>query len=354
MSPTLPPPRRKGAGCLVRTGRILLGLLTMLIVLGALGAVYESRARAQELSRVSPPGQLVDVVSHRLHMVCLGEKAAGRPTVILEAGVGGWSMHWRAFQRQVAPFSRVCAYDRAGLGWSEVGPPLRDGQQVAAQLHALLVGAGESPPYLLVGASRGGQYVRLYRDAFPEEVVGLVLVDAEPEDFRAQSAWARSVAGQNGVVFPVLGLLTRMGVLRLLGGDPASAPDLPCLPRLAATLPAGERAAYLAVEGQPKCFDTIVAEEAATDQREAQLRQVRPLGDLPLIVLARGTPPTPPGGTSAGQPDEVEQAWFALQQQLAGLSTRVTLVRATRSGHNIHLDQPELVLDAIHQLLGQP
>lgn len=348
LPPNAPPTQKKRAGCLVRATRLVFGLLAVLVLLAAAGAVYESTARARDLSRVAAPGQLVNIGEHTLHILCMGEKTAGQPTVILESGVGGWSIHWYAVQRQVAQFARVCAYDRAGYGWSEAGPQPRDGQRIVTELHALLERSGEQGPFVLVGASRGGQYVRLYQAAYPEEVVGLVLVDAEPEDFRVQSTLAQNAAAQNPLIFSVVGALSRIGVLRLIGGDPASAPEVPCVPYLVKTLPQDAHAAYLAVEGQPRCFETLLSEEAATEQREAQLRQLGGLGDVPLIVVARTMRTDGPE-----QVAQAEQVWQALQQQLANLSTRGTLVRATNSGHDIAIDQPELVADAIQQIMEQ-
>ena len=172
-----------------------------------------------------------------------------------------------------------------------------------------------------------------------------MLVDAEPEELRAQSTYARTAAAQNPVIFSVLGVLSRMGVLRMLGGDPANAPDLPCLPGLVKRLPREAQAAYVAVEGQPRCFATLVDEEAATEQREATLRHLGSLGDLPLIVITRrlGT-----GGTA--EATQAEQVWQALQQEQVSLSTQGTQVHATRSGHNIASDQPEVVIEAIARM----
>lgn len=339
------------SGCLKRAGQALLLLLVLLLLAAGLGSLYESRARARELSQVEPPGQLVDVGGHQLHLVCQGERHASQPTVLLEAGAGGWSIHWYELQRELASFARVCAYDRAGFGWSEAGPMPRDGQRIVAELHALLAGAGEPGPYVLVGASRGGQYVRLYRDAYPAEVVGLVLVDAEPEEFRTQTEVGQSVAAQNQATFTLLGLLTRLGVLRLMGGDPAEAPPLPCLPFLLDRLPPETHAAYLAVEGQPICFDTFLAEEAATEQREAQVRAAQPLGDLPLVVLTHGQSAPASGGASEAQVAEAEAVWQALQREMATLSSQGSLIQATQSGHDIAIDQPALVVDAIRSMV---
>ena len=351
MQPTPHSTQKKRAGCLAQVGRIMLGLLVALLVLVAAGSIYESFARAKEIGLVSAPGQFVDVGGYRLHILCMGQKTPGQPTVILESGAGGWSIHWYTFQRQAAQFARVCAYDRAGYGWSEAGPQPRDGKRIAEALHTLLVNSGESGPSLLVGASRGGKYIRLFRDAYPADVVGLVLVDAEPEDFRSQALLGKNLAAQNEAMFSAVGALTRIGFFRLMGGDPASAPEVPCIPFMVKTLPVEEHAAYQAVEGQPKCFEALLGEEAATDQREAQVREVQPLGDLPLIVLSHGIPSAAPGGVPPEQAAQTEQVWQDLQKELASLSTNGTLIQATKSGHNIALDQPELVLDAFRLIM---
>lgn len=344
-SPSLPPQPNR-SGCATLLPRVFFGLALLFLLLVAGGWLYETQARAADLSRVSPAGQLVDVGGHQMHLVCLGEKTPGQPTVVLESGVGSWSMHWYTFQQEVAKMARVCSYDRAGYGWSEPGPAPRDGERIAAELHALLEGAGESGPYLLVGASRGGQYIRIFRAAYPDEVMGMGLVDGEPEDLRFRSAAVRNIADQNQRIFSFLGTLMRIGFFRVLGGDPAQVPQFPCFPALVKQLPPEMHESYLAVEGQPACFDTLTQEEAATEQREAQVRQAGDLGDLPLVVLTRSTP------TDLAAPEaELEATWQELQQELAALSTQGRLLQATASGHDIHLEEPELVLEAIRSLL---
>src|SRR5690606_34429958 len=122
-----------------------------------------------------PPGQMIDVGGHHLHVDCQGE---GDPTVVLEAGMSGWSTDWVLVQPEVAKTTRVCAYDRAGYGWSETGPRPRDSEQVATELHALLSEAGVTGDLILVGHSLGGLYTQYYARRYPEQVAGIVLVDA--------------------------------------------------------------------------------------------------------------------------------------------------------------------------------
>ena len=125
-----------------------------------------------------PPGKLVDVGGWRLHLNCTGEARASQPTVILEAGAGDFSVEWALVQPGVASFARVCSYDRAGDGWSELGPHPRTKRQMVFELRALLEKAGAPPPYVLVGQSFGGPLMILYAATYPTDVAGMVLVDS--------------------------------------------------------------------------------------------------------------------------------------------------------------------------------
>lgn len=337
-----------------RAGKLLAFLLLLLAAALLVGMVYESSARRAELRRHPPVGQMVAVGEHQLHLVCAGPETPGSPVVVLESGTGGWSLHWHSVQQQIAAFARVCAYDRAGLGWSEPGPTPRDGAQIIEELHTLLTNAGEPGPYLLVGASRGGQYVRLFAATYPDETVGLVLVDAEPEEMRNRSEFAQTAAAQNRSVFTLMGLAARLGIFRLLtGGDASNVPEMPCLPSALATLPVELRAPYLAVEGQPRCFASVAAEEAASLDREAQVRDAGDLGNLPLIVLTHGASTLPPNAATIAGAADYERIWQELQQDLAALSSQSELIVAEESGHNIMWDQPELVVEAVRRLIDR-
>jgi pimeloyl-ACP methyl ester carboxylesterase len=121
----------------------------------------------QSVDLGSPPGRLVDIGGRKIHMICTGN---GSPTVILEAGASAFAIDWTLVQGELARTNRVCSYDRAGSGFSDpaTGGP---GGGVIADLHAALQAAGEKPPYVMVGASMGGIYVRLYQAQYPDEVV---------------------------------------------------------------------------------------------------------------------------------------------------------------------------------------
>src|SRR5215203_6038857 len=165
-----------------RIGKALLWLVVALLVLAVAGAIYQAIATKLAERAYPPPGEMVDVGGYSLHINCVGH---GSPTVLLDAGSGGFSAQWVRVQREVSDTTRVCAYDRAGMGWSEMGPEPRDARQISGELHALLSKAGVEGPYVLVGHSFGGMYMQTYAARYPDEVAGVALVDSstEPDQF---------------------------------------------------------------------------------------------------------------------------------------------------------------------------
>src|ERR687898_2472820 len=228
-----PPPRqtdRLSQGTRPRSGLVswirrgLMWTIAGLLTLALIGVIYQAIATQIYQRTYSPPGEMVDAGTHNLHINCLGE---GSPTVILEAANLGMSAHWVRVQQQVAQATRVCAYDRAGLGWSERGPEPRDARQISSELHTLLKDAtGTEGPYVLVGHSYGGLYARNYAARYSEEVAGVVLVDSShPEQF-TRSPEGRAMYEQIRRLGAVLPFATRLGVIRLTNYFPAH-PDLP-------------------------------------------------------------------------------------------------------------------------------
>src|SRR5262245_3259234 len=161
----------RGRGCLQWLGVGLASLLGLLLV----GYIYEPIAEATDAKAYPPPGQLVDVGGYRLHINCTG---TGSPTVVIDAGQGDWSTSWGVVQQEVAKTTRICTYDRAGLGWSEAGPLPRDAAEFAKELHTLLQNAGIPGPYVMVGHSLGGASIRVFVSEHASEVAGVVLIES--------------------------------------------------------------------------------------------------------------------------------------------------------------------------------
>jgi pimeloyl-ACP methyl ester carboxylesterase len=172
-------PSGEGAGAIHWLRKIAVTFGALVILLALAGASYQLIESRLDARHFPENGRLIDVGGYSLLLNCTG---TGRPTVILESGLGDLSVEWRAVQPEVAKFSRVCSYDRAGYGSSDPGPMPRTSAQIAAELHILLKNAGEVPPYVLVGHSFGGYNVRVFNGRYPDEVAGIVLVDATQED----------------------------------------------------------------------------------------------------------------------------------------------------------------------------
>jgi pimeloyl-ACP methyl ester carboxylesterase len=241
----------------------------------AIGAVCQEVAGRRDRKRFPPPGDLVDVGGHRLHLTPAGPPTA-TPAVVLEAGMASMSSNWAWVRDDLARDSRVVAYDRAGLGWSDRGTPNRDAATSAAELHAALAAAGVAPPYVLAGHSYGGLVVRVFADRYPGEVAGLVLVDSSHPD-----QWAHIPASRGGRTVAlgnrVTALLARLGVLRLFHAERAFIAGLPDRAH-------AEMRAYLdRPQGWSAGADGLTAWRLRS---RAQVNAVRDLGDLPLAVLS--------------------------------------------------------------------
>ncbi|MEJ2349895.1 MAG: alpha/beta hydrolase [Anaerolineales bacterium] len=290
--------------------------------------------------RYTPPGHLVDVGSHRLHIFAAGE---GSPTVVLEAGRPGWCVDWRHVQPAVAEFTRACAYDRAGLGWSEAGPEPRHVLQMAEELRKLLDRSDLQPPFVLVGAGLGAHIMRLFHHFFWDEVVGMVLVEARhPEqEEHMPAAWLRREK-RASLRYRLLSRLARWGTLpyvaRRLGEGAAGAQ--------VEDLPGHFRARYLT----PDYFDTCLAELWALPDSDRQARATGSLGDIPLILLRHGVPDLF-SKLRAEQAEEAEKVWVELQEDLAQLSANGEVRVAAGAGRDIPLEKPDLVVEAIQDVV---
>jgi pimeloyl-ACP methyl ester carboxylesterase len=206
--------------------RALIGGALTVAVLSAAGAGYETIAGSGDAERYPMPGQLVDIGGHRLHLSCLGE---GSPTVILDAGLGGTSRDWVLVQARLSAQTRVCAYDRAGMGRGEAGPGPRSPARFADELHRLLTNAGIPGPYVLVVHSLSGKSARLFAAAHPEDVAGMVLVDTRSEQIDAATPAAEAEAFTAALKRQavLLSLARKLGLVRLMGSRTVGEPTLP-------------------------------------------------------------------------------------------------------------------------------
>ena len=323
--------------------RTAVGAGALGVVLSLTGAVLEQLAREQALHRYRVPGRLVDVGGgRRIQIDCRG---AGSPTVVLESGLDNYgSLSWAAVHDAIATRNRVCAYSRAGIMWSDPVAAPFDSRRVASDLHAALLGAGEHSPWVLVGHSLGGPYITTFTQQYPDEVAGLVFVDAtHPDQFtRYEAAVGKSIQ-PTATLARVGAAAAWTGLLRLLPTAPQSA-SWPIV--LTSVAPA-----FL-----PTSLDELADELDALDSTLARAGAGRALGDRPVVVLSAGRVQSAEqlalSGLSADKGAPLLAAHLALAAYMATWSSRARLEVVRDASHYIQFDRPDAVVSAVTEVTG--
>src|SRR3990172_2738206 len=248
-------------------GIIVVGIALVVAILVGWTWRRGAKAKAELAAKYPAPGKLVDVGGYRLHINCQGQ---GSPTVVIEAGAADCSLSWGQVQREVARFTRVCTYDRAGLGWSERSPQPRTAHNLVEDLHTLLARSGVEPPYVLVGHSLGGLFVRLYAHEHPDQVAGMVLVDAVHEEMFLRYPEAFSSLLQRSRK-PMAWFL-RLGEMSAAAGLLALAPRL-YQQQLLSIAPEEARETYRGVmSADAKCLAAVREEYGTVDVHHVSVR----------------------------------------------------------------------------------
>jgi pimeloyl-ACP methyl ester carboxylesterase len=272
----------------------------------------------------SYPGKLINIGTHRLHINCIGQ---GMPTVIIDSGIGGFSLEWFKIQNNLSDDVRICSYDRAGYGWSDPGPKPRTTARIAKELRTLLVEAKIPGPYLLVGHSFGGYNIRYFASEYPEMTAGLVLIDSShpqqfnTEEFKRVEPKAPVTKHRNSVS------------IRLIR------------PIIADNYPHEKKRVAYQLMSSMKSINTLMNEmdfmEISAQQLAARNHQ-RP-HNFPVVIITRGKRVWPDNELG----DRRERQWSKLQNDLENISLNSDHFLAYKSGHIVHLDQPELVSENI-------
>jgi len=317
--------------------------LVLLVLLAVTGAAYQSVSQRADRKRFPQVGRSIDVGGFSLNLNCTG---AGKPTVVLESGLGIPAVGWQLVQPDIAKFATVCSYDRAGYGWSDAGPFPRTSREIARELHALLASARVPPPYILVGHSFGGFTVRLFNQMYPGEVAGVVFVDSSHED--QQQKMRRSIREANAKdlrqlrrMNSVMGFLIDFGIARAAMTRSLYTQKLP--PDL--------RDELIYLQLQRKYVQAMLSEESYFGESANEVRASGTLGDKPVVVLTAGAAlPIP------GVPNEDASQFFAvwvgdLQPRLAHLSTRGRQIILPTSHHLIPFEQPQAVVNAVNDIV---
>lgn len=311
--------------------RVVRALLILLMILAFAGFLYQNVSEARDRRFNAMEGRLIDVSGRKMHIDCTGE---GSPTVVLDSGLGDTYISWRKVQPPIAKFTRVCSYDREGLGYSDSSSQPRTSRVIAEELHGLLQAAQIAPPYVLVGHSMGGFDVRLYASLYRSEVAGMVLVDSShpdqenrlpPEVRKMEGGWRREAE--------LLEYAMPIGVPRLLGF-------------------CDEEPIVRAADCNFNSARETVAEIKALHESASETAATPPLGDIPLAVLSHD-PDKPSAELPADLAKPTNEVWEKMQEDLARLSTRATQTIARNSAHYIQIDRPDVVVDAVNRVVTQ-
>jgi pimeloyl-ACP methyl ester carboxylesterase len=305
----------------------------VLFVAFALGAALPAQSGSDGYR---PPGELIDVGGRKLHLYCTG---AGTPTVVLVAGGGAFSIDWALVQPRVSEQTRVCSWDRAGLAWSDPGPADETVEGTVADLHAVLQASGEKPPYVLVGASIAGIFIRAYQRTHPDDVAALVFTNSS-------NRVGMRVSGGDGLIWEL-----REEQIRSAFPLPASAKGPPPasvgepFDRLPAQLQTTrvwlERRMWERWEPTKTGPDSMLSwrKEFVRVFEETAPGLPPPLGRLPVVVAASG-----PAGTESDR-----QSRAGAAARLDFLSSNTTHITSPESGHEMHLYRPDVAVQAITQ-----
>lgn len=323
---------------------IAAGLAALLLLVIGAGALYEALGRRDAERRYPPRGAMVDIGGRRMHIDCRG---TGSPTVILESGLGsGGTLDWTLVHDRIAQDTRTCAYDRAGIMWSDPKDTPQDAAAVALDLDALLRADRISGPLVLVGHSIGGPYIRTYVGRHGDQVAGLVMVDASHPDQVARLGKVVKADVHPGQVSRMLhgaSALSWTGIVRFV----ASGKDIPKLPHDASA----KIAAYA-----DRSVAGMASEVDGFDRTMDQARAVRSFGNRPLIVLTAMAPHTAAQRAALKiTPEEgarVKQVWKQMNAEQARLSTRGRQEIVPDADHYIQIDRPDTVIAAVRAVVA--
>ena len=327
-----------------------------LVVLSLFATV--SGQQSTDANTCQPLGRLVDVGGWRLHLNCTGVRKRNGPTVVLESGSGDFSFDWSLVQPGVAPFAQVCSYDRAGNAWSDPGPRPRTIRQMVYELHTALTQAQVKGPYVLVGQSIGGILVRTFARQYPKEVSGMVLVDSTHEDtqLNLNGKIQRMRELSQGRTIPPIqtaisladkslspeerqqieNFIKEVGPAKIEEPFNRLPPDIQKMRLWALAQPQ-----HYAADNDPYWGEEFAEIYASRKTQES------PLGDIPLIVLTRGK--SEYSDTEVGR--QLNEDRKRMQLDLVHLSHNCKQTIAETSGHHIQIDDPQLVIDAIRQVV---
>jgi len=316
--------------------RIVLSVVVLLAAFVAGSSAYNAIAIYHFWAANQPPGDFYSVNGHRMHIICTG---SGSPTIVLESGLGNDALIWGGVQPILSKTTRVCSYDRAGFGWSDALPAPRDADHIAAELHGLLLQAKVTGPIVLMGHSIAGIYIRDYATRYPENLVGLVFVDGSTP-LQDENPVMKAAASKVPPLW-ALELLIKSafstGIPRLMGqcSKPINGFDA--------------HAGKLQMEDVCQAHVSPIFDEMDSVNRSGhETAHSGPYGSLPILIFSRDT-----NGLAASTPEDSQDPWNQMQEDLKKLSTRSRRIIAKGSTHYIHIDRAELIEKEVQLFIEQ-
>jgi pimeloyl-ACP methyl ester carboxylesterase len=328
-----------------RRTRIVLKSLALLIATALVaGIVYEQLGRRRDRARFPQIGRSVNIGGRTLNIFCSG---AGAPPVIFESGGPGPGLEWQSFQPEAAEFTQACWYDRAGEGWSDLGPFPRTSVAISNDLHMLLKRAGVPAPYVFAGASFGGLNSRVYGGLYPKEVAGMILIDSAHEDELRRAP--KFVLGRTAPRFlwhplqMALEAAAFVGLVRLTQSSPTQGKDPSQMTR---------EEIIEALRQRPESLVGNVSTGIVLPESFAEGSSVTRIGDFPLIVLTAGQPFDFGDAELNREAAAYQQVWIhEIQPKLVGLSTHGRQIIVPNANHG-SIPQ-ELIISSIHEVVEE-
>jgi pimeloyl-ACP methyl ester carboxylesterase len=309
--------------------RSVLSAIVLAAAVVAGSASFNTIARLWFRSHNPPPGEMYIVDGHKMHMYCAG---SGAPTIVLDAGLGDDAVTWAGVQPELAKTTRVCAYDRAGFGWSDVGPAPRDADHIATELHGLLRQAKIGLPIVLMGHSIAGIYMRDYAAHYPEDLAGMVFVDGSTP-MQQENPAIKAMMGKGPppwVIALVANAVFSVGIPRLMGICSRTKPGLDA------------RSSRLQAEDHCELHvDSSLSEAFNMERSGLETQHSGPYGSLPILILSHD--PEKTMAIESLTQRMAEPVWSQMQEDLKKLSTRSRRIIAIGSAHSIQTDRADLI-----------
>jgi pimeloyl-ACP methyl ester carboxylesterase len=317
-----------------------------IVILAGSGATYQYVGTHLDEQKYLPIGKMVDIGGYKLHVV---DQGIGGPTVVVDSGVGCNCLDWSLVQPEIAKFARIIVYDRAGYAWSDESPLDRTNENIVEELRTMLRAIGAPGPYILVGHSFGGSNVQLYAMKYPEEVVGIVLIDSVHED------QLKVLDIPPIELFQLLMGASSLGICRLLSHVPLVRSSMD---KHIEKYPLHLQEIYHAQSLKTKFAHALKGEAFFAQENCNRLKEYSGhFEDKPLCVITAGKPLISYERGQAvytrEQIDAINTQWPQLQADLVKKSSRGRHVIAEHSGHMIIADQPEIIIDVVHEMVDE-